>query len=178
MKKHNEGYTLVYVLVVLVVLCLLTAAVLSSAIRNLHFQQKVAETVCDKYTIQGEIARIRLQLEAMNDSGNIDLNNNFDSGVQIVVVENIVVVRARSGQTQGDCILVLKDAIGSGNNTVEVSIKDEDKNGVYNVTNLGGVECIYYEIYTVEEVAADDGKPETFVPDPEDSQNQKGSGSE
>ena len=175
MKKHNEGYTLVYVLVVLAVLCLVASAVLSSAIRNLQFQKKAAASMADKYTVQGEIDRIRLQLEGMNGSGTIDLNSS--SGCQIVVVENIIVIRASAGRLQGDCVFVLKAA---ANTSLTVTNVDQDGkcDGRYAIANLGGVECVHYEIYTVEEVAADDVQPEDYIPNPDDIQNEQGSGTE
>ena len=175
MKKRNEGYTLVYVLVVLVVLCLVASAVLSSAIRNLQFQKKAAASMADKYTVQGDIARIRLQLEGMNDSGTIDLNSC--PGCQIVVVDNVIVIRANSGRIQGDCVLVLKAAAGKN-----LIFQDADQtglcDGIYAIDKLGGVECVHYEIYTVEEVAADGVQPEDYIPNPDDIQNEQGSGTE
>ena len=40
MKKHDEGYVLVYVTVVLLVFCLVAATILTGAHNNLQNQQK------------------------------------------------------------------------------------------------------------------------------------------
>ena len=58
MKKRNEGYTLVYVLVVMVVLCLLISAVLSASMHSLYFQKQAVQSMTDKYAVQGQIEKI------------------------------------------------------------------------------------------------------------------------
>ena len=163
MKKHNEGYALAFVLVMLAVLALLSSVILAASWRNMRFQQIAAQRMSDEYAVKGQLDRIMIQLEALGSAGSIDLKNDPASGLQIVVVENIVVMRARSGQIQGDCVLVLKDAINDQETAVPVTITDADSDGVYAIANLGGVECVYYEIYTAEEVAADERVPEEYT---------------
>ena len=40
MKKHDEGYVLAYVTVVLLIFCLVATAILTGALRNLQTQQE------------------------------------------------------------------------------------------------------------------------------------------
>lgn len=58
MKKHNEGYALVLVLVVITVLSLVAMAMMAGSLRNLQNQQKSIERMEAKYTAQGEIEKV------------------------------------------------------------------------------------------------------------------------
>ena len=58
MKKHDEGYALVLVLVVMVVLGIAASALMSVGLRNLKAQQAVGERMVDKYAAQGEIEKV------------------------------------------------------------------------------------------------------------------------
>ena len=153
MKKHNEGYALAFVLVMLAVLALLSSVILAASWRNMRFQQIAAQRMSDEYAVKGQLDRIMIQLEALGSAGSIDLKNDPASGLQIVVVENIVVMRARSGQIQGDCVLMLTGA----------TITDADGDGTYDIKNLSRVTCAHYEIYTAEEVTADERVPEEYT---------------
>ena len=67
MKKHNEGYTLVLVMVVLIILCLLVSYVLTFSLNNLKTQQTAALRVQDQYGAAGEIEAAVVQLQAFID---------------------------------------------------------------------------------------------------------------
>ena len=154
MKKHNEGYALAFVLVMLAVLALLSSVILAASWRNMRFQQIAAQRMSDEYAVKGQLDRVLIQLEAMDSDGSIDLKNDPASGLQIVVVEkNIIVMRARSGQIQGDCVLILTGA----------TITGPDGDGIYDIANLSQVTCAHYEIYTAEEVTADEQVPEEYT---------------
>lgn len=58
MRKHDEGYALVLVLVVMVVLSIAATSLMSVGLRNLKGQQAVGERMVDKYAAQGEIEKI------------------------------------------------------------------------------------------------------------------------
>lgn len=58
MKKHNEGYALVLVLVVITVLCLVSMAMTASSLKNLKNQQDSIERMEAKYAAQGEIEKV------------------------------------------------------------------------------------------------------------------------
>ena len=55
MKKHNEGYVLIYVTVVLILFSLIGSMILTSAMKNLNAQQTAIAQMQDKYVAQGYI---------------------------------------------------------------------------------------------------------------------------
>lgn len=75
MKKHDEGYALVLVLVVMIVLSLVAATVLTFSLRNLQNQQKSIQRMEDKYAAQGIIescvqkAKTAWQFTAISETG-------------------------------------------------------------------------------------------------------------
>lgn len=58
MKKYDEGYALVFVLVVMIVMSLVSASVLTFSLRNMQSQQASIERMEDKYTAQGEVEKL------------------------------------------------------------------------------------------------------------------------
>ena len=64
MKKHNEGYAMVLVLVVITVLSLVAMAMMAASLRNLQNQQKSIERMEAKYAAQGEIEK---EIAKLND---------------------------------------------------------------------------------------------------------------
>ena len=65
MKKHDEGYALVFVLVVVAVLGVIATALLTGALKNLQAQNASIERMQDKYVAEGiiEIALAELETE-------------------------------------------------------------------------------------------------------------------
>lgn len=58
MKKHNEGYALVLVLVVITVLCLVAMVMMAASLKNLQNQQSSIARMEAKYEAQGEIEKV------------------------------------------------------------------------------------------------------------------------
>lgn len=58
MKKHDEGYALILVLVIFVVLSILSFAVMSIGLTNLKNQKEFQKRMEDKYAAQGQIEKI------------------------------------------------------------------------------------------------------------------------
>ena len=63
MKKHDEGYALVLVLVVMLVLCLVATSVLTIALNNLKKQETSVARMKAKYEAQGKIEKIYANLQ-------------------------------------------------------------------------------------------------------------------
>ena len=61
MKKHDEGYVLAYVTVVLLIFCLVAALVLTGAMRNLNHQQDSIQQMQDQYVAEGMIEQVLAQ---------------------------------------------------------------------------------------------------------------------
>lgn len=64
-KKHDEGYALVFVLVVMVVLSLIAISLMTAALKNLQNQKATVAQMEAKYEAQGEVEREVAQIEAL-----------------------------------------------------------------------------------------------------------------
>ena len=62
-NKHNEGYTLPLVMVVLLVLAIVAVTIMTTSLKNMQRQQGFIETMKAQYAAQGEIEKIVAQLE-------------------------------------------------------------------------------------------------------------------
>ncbi len=66
MKKHDEGYVLAYVTVVLLIFCLVATAILTGALRNLQSQQAANERMKHQYIAAGELEKVVSQWSTFN----------------------------------------------------------------------------------------------------------------
>ena len=83
MRKHNEGYALVLVLVTMVVLSIVAVSLMSMGLRNLKAQQAVGERMADKYAAQGKIEVILAKLSQTVEKEivkNVDASDSGGSG--------------------------------------------------------------------------------------------------
>lgn len=62
MKKHNEGYVLAFVLIVVAVLALISTAVSTVAVRNMETQQAAVKRMQLKYEAEGAVEIVLSQL--------------------------------------------------------------------------------------------------------------------
>lgn len=62
-NKHNEGYTLPLVMVVLLVLAIVAVTIMTTSLKNMLRQQQFIDTMKDQYVAQGEIEKIVAQLQ-------------------------------------------------------------------------------------------------------------------
>ena len=67
MKKHNEGYALPFVLVVMVVLTMVAVSILSFSLRNLQSQQASIDRMKAQYEAAGEIEKVVAVLDNDQD---------------------------------------------------------------------------------------------------------------
>ena len=64
MKRRNEeGYVLVYVMVVVFVLCAIALALMSGTLHTLQTQEAMVQRMEDKYEAMGEIERVVAEME-------------------------------------------------------------------------------------------------------------------
>ena len=109
MKKHDEGYVLAYVTVVLLIFCLVAALILTGAMRNLNHQQDSIQQMKDQYVAEGMIEQVLAQwktfqpgiLEGENVGYTTVLCQDIDDeGVyQLVAVSNGVKVTCQVDTT-------------------------------------------------------------------------------
>ena len=117
MKKHNEGYVLIYVTVVLILFSLIGSMILTSAMKNLNAQQAAITQMQDKYAAQGMIERV----VSMRDTYIFEEGQNVyrkvnDNKVEDVAVkcekrtsENVVTLSATYGTITITCNVNLND---------------------------------------------------------------------
>lgn len=75
MKKHDEGYVLAYVTVVLLVFCLVATAILTGALRNLQNQQNTIAKMQDQYAAEGMIEKVVAQRNTYTFSTSTDFGD-------------------------------------------------------------------------------------------------------
>lgn len=68
MRKHNEGYALPFVLVVMTVLALVATSMMTLALRNLQNQRASVERMQDRYTAEGAI---EIVVARLSDEGEL-----------------------------------------------------------------------------------------------------------
>lgn len=62
-KRNEEGYVLVYVMVVIFVLCSIAIAIMSYTLNTLQAQEAMVRRMKDKYEAMGEIERVVAELD-------------------------------------------------------------------------------------------------------------------
>ena len=58
MKKHDEGYVLAYVTVILLLFCLIATGILTGAMKNMTNQQDTIQRMKDRYAAEGMIQQV------------------------------------------------------------------------------------------------------------------------
>ncbi|MBQ9330809.1 MAG: hypothetical protein IJ221_07540 [Oscillibacter sp.] len=83
MKRRDEGYILIYVLVVVVVLCAIVTGVCTVALRNLQTQERSIQRTRALYEAEGAIEELIAQLETyetgVQDGDEGDAKDNFEA---------------------------------------------------------------------------------------------------
>ena len=111
MKKHDEGYVLAYVTVVLLVFCLVATTILTGALRNLQTQQDANDQMKHQYAAQGKIEMVLAQWGTYKSS----LKEGEDvgtTGVKCIDIDKdnaTVTLCAESGTVSITCKMQLTD---------------------------------------------------------------------
>lgn len=114
MKKHDEGYVLAYVTVVLLIFCLVAAVILTGALRNLNHQQDSIQQMKDQYVAEGMIEQVLAQLDKKSETITIDCNN-----FKQVTADNTVIAELTASIEDGLLVLSAR----SGDDTVTYTLK-------------------------------------------------------
>lgn len=155
MKKHDEGYVLAYVTVVLTLFCLIATMILTSAMKNLNAQQDDIAHMKDQYEAAGMIEKVVAQL----DKG-ANYVKSYEVKLEDVVIQELIVsgegskltLYARSGDVSISCELLLEGAtVTYYEGTEDVTVEDYTKNKYEYVT---------YQVVTVSSEEAGDGGAE------------------
>ena len=136
MRKHNEGYALVLVLAVLIILGLLTTTILTGAQRNMEVHRSSVETMQTKYQAMGEIEKVVSNLEAhIGDQLEILKADEDHWELTYDDEQKEICMMSICGNVRIDCILRIEGAI----------INDLDS---VDIQHLLGYTCTSYEIST------------------------------
>jgi type II secretory pathway component PulJ len=130
MKKHNDGYALPFVLVVMVVVCLIAVSVMSFSLRCLQSQQASIARMTDKYKAMGRLEIVISQLERA-EAGNTVLLEIKDSDAGFLFVyddsNRCFTIAAKENET----IVGYKITVDAS-----VSLQTNNDKDFYAVTNL------------------------------------------
>lgn len=133
MKKHSEGYVLVYVLIVVVILSLLALGVCSIALRNLQSQQASVEQMQERYEAEGSMERFVAKLQAFREEDTTEYDSeraaisaakdSFWSGVRNMA-NGIVTIQESSLTWEGtSCKITAQASAGDQTLTAELDIE-------------------------------------------------------
>lgn len=70
-KRYDDGYVLVYVVVVIVILSILVPAACANSLRNLKAQQASVERMQQLYEAEGQIERFVAEIEAVQNTTSV-----------------------------------------------------------------------------------------------------------
>lgn len=104
MRKNNEGYALVFVLVVLVVLCIIAVAIMDTSLRNLESQQNTIQRMKEKYVAAGKIEEVC----AAAESNVTSVSFPSDGKSLLFLVESDGLKVAAAGREDGDVWIIAK----------------------------------------------------------------------
>lgn len=118
MKKHDEGYVLVYVTVVLLIFCLVAAVLLTGAMRNLNYQQESIQQMKDQYEAAGQIEQVLANWDTWKSSlvqdkpvGTTDVNwQKVEDGYDLIAARGNVQITCRIDK-DGNCLSYRVDTI-------------------------------------------------------------------
>ena len=119
MKKHNEGYTLPLVMVVLLVLAIVAVTIMTTSLKNMQRQQGFIETMKAQYAAQGQIEAIVGQLmKAEKPEDVAAILDPYTAGKDNVTANSdnmVITVKSISGGVTINCVINLTVDAESGN---------------------------------------------------------------
>jgi hypothetical protein len=95
MKKHDEGYVLAYVTVILLLFCLIATGILTGAMKNMTNQQDTIQRMKDRYAAEGMIQQVI--------ANGFDVSGDLEDFVSCNSVKNGYRLTAVSGTVQIIC---------------------------------------------------------------------------
>ena len=156
MKKHNEGYALPFVLVVLVVMCIIAVGIMDFSLRNLESQQSTIQRMEAKYEAAGQIEQIVAAMQTEVDGNAPEFvftgSENFTGLLSFKIENGVLRVAASHEQDGGEqklwIIAALKPEKAEG--MTDTGILDEEGNKVLTIKDSGSVQYLWYEIVDLE----------------------------
>ena len=153
MKKHNEGYALPFVLVVLVVLCIITVGIMDFSLRNLQTQQATIQRMKDKYVAAGKIEEICAAAESGVKGISFPSSEN---GLLFLIKDNKLTIAA-AGLEDGDVWIIAELISTDGEGNISQTFKKEESEG-QTILTIDGEKSNTVSIVTYQVVDKDTAK--------------------
>lgn len=105
MKKHDEGYVLAYITVILLLFCLIATMILTGAMKNMNNQQDTIQRMKDRYAAEGMIQQVIANWNSYQWSSYTEENTQIETtGVYYMgKVDGAIKLTASSGTVQIIC---------------------------------------------------------------------------
>jgi len=140
MNKHDEGYTLPLVMVVLLVLAIVAVTIMTTSMNNMLRQQALIDQTKAQYEAQGEIEKIVAQLENLGtEPVKIELEDLTPTG-------NTITGKITAQGEEGDSKITIKCEIVLTAEKIEKEKKDGTETENYIITGTPKVTYTSYEI--------------------------------
>ena len=144
MRKYNEGYSLVLVLVVLTVIALLATFILSFSLSNLQNQQASLNRMQEEYAAAGEIEKSIVKLESQIDAKVEEITVVIDDG-DVSWDDLTVIYSAEIGTVKIQCKVLL---------VAESMHKNENIENGYQIIKWSDVIVVEYDVTSVSREVA------------------------
>lgn len=144
MRKYNEGYSLVLVLVVLTVIALLATFILSFSLSNLQNQQASLNRMQEEYAAAGEIEKSIVKLESQIDAEVGEITVVIDDG-DVSCEDLTVIYSAEIGTVKIQCKVLL---------VAESMHKNENIENGYQIIKWSDVIVVEYDVTSVSREVA------------------------
>lgn len=144
MRKYNEGYSLVLVLVVLTVIALLATFILSFSLSNLQNQQASLNRMQEEYVAAGEIEKSIVKLESQIDAEVGEITVVIDDG-DVSCEDLTVIYSAEIGTVKIQCKVLL---------VAESMHKNENIENGYQIIKWSDVIVVEYDVTSVSREVA------------------------
>ena len=144
MRKYNEGYALVLVLVVLTVIGLLATFILSFSLSNLQNQQASLNRMQEEYVAAGEIEKSIVKLESQIDAEVGEITVVIDDG-DVSCEDLTVIYSAEIGTVKIQCKVLL---------VAESMHKNENIENGYQIIKWSDVIVVEYDVTSVSREVA------------------------
>ena len=144
MRKYNEGYSLVLVLVVLTVIALLATFILSFSLSNLQNQQASLNRMQEEYAAAGEIEKSIVKLESQIDAEVEEITVVIDDG-DVSWEDLTVIYSAEIGTVKIQCKVLL---------VAESMHKNENIENGYQIIKWSDVIVVEYDVTSVSREVA------------------------
>ena len=144
MRKYNEGYSLVLVLVVLTVIALLATFILSFSLSNLQNQQASLNRMQEEYAAAGEIEKSIVKLESQIDAKVEEITVVIDDG-DVSCEDLTVIYSAEIGTVKIQCKVLL---------VAESMHKNENIENGYQIIKWSDVIVVEYDVTSVSREVA------------------------